>query len=80
MKKQTEHERVCALCEYSVYMEYDEQYLCQYKNRCAMVEDTDTCRHFRFDLLKLRPAPKLPYKTEEDIEIVSVPGKTDIGE
>lgn len=76
MKKQTEYEHVCALCEHACFMEYDETFLCRYKNRCAVVEDTDTCRHFKFDLLKLRPAPKLPYKAEEDIEIISVPGSS----
>lgn len=70
--QQNDYDRVCALCEYLCYVEYDHRYICKYRNRCLTVEDTGSCRHFKFDLLKLSPAPKLPYKAE-DIEILSVP-------
>ncbi len=74
MKKHNDYEKACGICEHSCYVEYDGKYLCKYKNRCLVVEDTDSCRHFRFDLLKLSPAPKLPY-TADDIEIISIPPK-----
>ncbi len=64
MKNKTEHERVCGLCEYACYMEYDDTFICKYKNRCTVVADTDGCRKFRLDLLKLAPSPKLPYKAD----------------
>lgn len=76
MKRNKDYESCCALCEYASFIEYDEKYICKYKNRCTIMQDTDSCRHFKFDLLKLEPAPKLPY-TADDIEIISISPKED---
>lgn len=76
MKKNQDYENICALCEYACYVEFDESYICKYKNRCLKVEETDSCRHFKFDLLKLNPTPRLPY-TADDMEIISIPPKED---
>ncbi len=51
----------CGLCEHSSYFEYDDRYICKYKNKCTIVAETDCCRHFSFDLLKIAPPKKLPY-------------------
>jgi hypothetical protein len=77
MKKTYDYVKSCALCERSCFVEYDEKYICKYKNRCTVVEDTDCCRHFKFDLLKLEPPPKLPYKADS-VGIISIsPADTD---
>lgn len=75
MKKSGDYEKVCALCEHSCFVEFDESYICKYKNRCFAVEETHSCRHFKFDLLKLSPTPRLPYTADEDMEIILVPPK-----
>lgn len=64
MKKPYDYEPSCALCEYSAYMELDEQFVCKYKNRLTVVDDTHSCRRFKFDLLKLDPHPKRPYNAD----------------
>ncbi|MBE6622884.1 MAG: hypothetical protein E7621_01640 [Ruminococcaceae bacterium] len=71
MKKTYDYEACCALCEYSCYMELDETYVCKYKNRLSVVEDTSKCRHFKFDLLKIEPHPKKPY-SPDGIELESI--------
>lgn len=79
-KNKIEHEHVCGLCEYACYMEYDEKIICKYKKRCTVVEDTDSCRRFKLDLLKLAPPPKLPYKADEaEILLIPAGGETESG-
>lgn len=79
MKKNRDYVNACALCEHSCYVEYDEKYICKYKNRCLVVDDDHSCRHFRFDLLKLEPAPKCPY-TAQDVEIGDISDNEKDGE
>ncbi len=73
MKKKSDNDYVksCALCEYSCYIEYDEKYICKYKNRCTVVGDEHSCRKFKFDLLKIAPIPRRPYSAD-DIETIEV--------
>jgi hypothetical protein len=44
-----------------------------------VVDDDHSCRHFRFDLLKLEPAPKRPY-TAQDVEIGDISDNEKDGE
>lgn len=71
MKNKSDYVKACALCVNSCFVEYDGKYICKYKNRCTVVGDGDSCRHFKFDLLKLEPSPKLPYNAE-NVEIISI--------
>lgn len=71
MKQKYDHAEVCALCEHCCHVEYDGRYLCKYKSRCFIVDETGSCRHFRFDLLKLEPTPKLPYQAE-DVDVIEL--------
>lgn len=54
----------CALCEYSMKLEYRGQMLCKYKNRLSEVDPDEKCRHFEIDLLKLNPKPRRRVKFE----------------
>ena len=74
MKKTYDYEPACALCEHSAYIEIDARYVCKYKNRLTVVEDTHSCRRFKFDLLKLEPHAKLPYRAD-GIEFASLDGE-----
>lgn len=64
-KKNDDYVKSCALCEYSCHIEYDEKYICKYKNRCTIVDDSHACRKFKFDLLKVEPHPRLIYEGED---------------
>ncbi len=57
----TDYISCCGLCEFSTYFEYEDHYICKYKNKCTVVSESDCCRHFTFDLLKIAPPKKLPY-------------------
>ena len=70
-KKNNDYTKSCALCEYSCHIEFDDKYICKYKNRCTIVDEMHTCRKFKFDLLKVAPHPRLPYEVD-GIESISV--------
>ncbi len=53
--------KCCALCEHSIKLEFQERYLCKYKNNIAETEAEDFCKHFEPDLLKLEPKPRKRY-------------------
>ncbi len=65
LETEYEIEKICCNCEFATAMEDGNSCICK-KN--GVVRSGDTCKKFKFDLLKLKPdLPLLPDQSKSDL-------------
>ena len=57
---------ICIYCEHCIKVELTDSYICK-RGKLKLVSDTDSCKKFSPDLLKLEPKPVRKYRPETDI-------------
>ena len=63
-KDELDIREICAFCENASCLWHDEGMLCHIR---GIVSPDDTCKKFRYDLLKRKPGKKMPLPSAEPL-------------